>query len=66
MAKTGKNEPNARSDGRKPLLVYMLPDLVKELKKAGLDEDRNAYEIVEEAVKDWLARRRPRKAKGAG
>jgi hypothetical protein len=32
-------------------------DLIKELKKAALDDDRNAYEIVEEAVINWLARR---------
>jgi hypothetical protein len=36
----------------------MQPDLVKALKKAGLDEDKNAYEIVEEAVTEWLASHR--------
>ena len=46
-----------REDGRKQLLVYLPPDLIKDLKKAGLDDDRNAYEIVEEAAREWLVRR---------
>ncbi len=46
-----------REDGRKALLVYLPPDLIKELKRAGLDDDRRVYEIVEEASRDWLARR---------
>ncbi len=47
----------ARVDGRRQLLVYLEPELIKELKKAALDEDRTAYEIVEEATREWLARR---------
>lgn len=47
-----------RSDGRKSLLVYMDAALIKELKKVAVDDDRNAYEIVEEATKEWLLRRR--------
>lgn len=43
-----------RSDGRRALLVYLDPDVIKRLKKAALDEDRNAYEITEEAVREWL------------
>jgi len=41
----------------KNLLVYLNPDLIKDLKRAALDDDRTAYEIVEEAAKDWLSRR---------
>jgi hypothetical protein len=52
-----KPADRARADGRKPFLSYLDADLIKELKKAALDDDRNAYEIVEEAVRDWLARR---------
>jgi len=47
-----------RSDGRKSLLVYMDEALIKELKKVAVDDDRNAYEIVEEATRKWLSRRR--------
>jgi hypothetical protein len=46
-----------RDDGRKQLLVYLPPDLIKDLKKAGLDDDRNVYDIVEEASREWLSRR---------
>ena len=46
-----------RSDGRKSLLVYMDEALIKELKKVAVDDDCNAYEIVEEATQEWLARR---------
>ena len=32
--------------------------MIKQLKKAALDEDRTAYEITEEAVGKWLATRK--------
>jgi len=48
----------ARTDGRKSLLVYMDEKLIKELKKVAVDDDRNAYEIVEEAMRDWLKQRK--------
>jgi hypothetical protein len=47
-----------RQDGRRSLLVYLQPNVIKELKKAALDEDRTAYEITEEAVTLWLAARK--------
>ena len=49
--------PRLRKDGRKSLLVYLDATLIKDLKKAALDDDRNAYDIVEEAAQQWLARR---------
>ncbi len=49
--------PRFRTDGRKFLLVYLDAELIKELKKVALDDDRNAYEIVEEAAREWLVRR---------
>lgn len=51
----------SRADGRKPFLAYLNPDLIKELKKTALDDERNAYEIVEEATRDWLVKRGKRK-----
>lgn len=51
----------ARSDGRKSLLVYMDEALIKELKKVAVDEDCNAYDIVEEATREWLKKRRSTK-----
>ena len=43
-----------RPDGRRPLLVYVDPKVIKQLKKTALDQDRTAYEITEEAVREWL------------
>jgi hypothetical protein len=54
-AGTGGGRP--RADGRRALLLYMTPDLIKGLKKEALDEDRTAYEIVEELVGQWLTNR---------
>jgi hypothetical protein len=61
MVRSKDNDSNrplrSRTDGRRSLLVYLDAELIKELKKAALDDERNAYEIVEEAARDWLARR---------
>ena len=54
LGKATKNGARARADGRRPLLVYLQPGVIKDLKKAALDDDRNVYEITEEAVKNWL------------
>jgi hypothetical protein len=59
MARTSRSTTaaRARADGRKSLLVYLRPEVIKELKKAAVDEDRTAYEITEEAISAWLASR---------
>jgi len=44
-----------REDGRQSLLVYMDATLIRDLKKAAIDEQCNAYEIVEAATRKWLA-----------
>jgi len=46
-----------RKDGRRQLLVYLDPELIKKLKKAAIDDDRTVYEIVEDSARDWLAER---------
>jgi hypothetical protein len=51
----------SRSDGRRQILLYMAPEIVRELKRAALDEERPAYELAEEAIREWLRRRKPRK-----
>jgi hypothetical protein len=53
---TIKSPVRARSDGRRTLLVYMDSELIKNIKKVALDEERSVYEIVEEATRDWLNR----------
>jgi hypothetical protein len=50
-----------RSDGRRQLLIYMDPEVIKELKRAALDEDRPAYEVAEEAIREWLRARKRKK-----
>jgi hypothetical protein len=50
-----------RGDGRRQFLSYMLPDLIRELKRAALDEDRPAYALLEEALIEWLKRRKRNK-----
>ncbi len=51
-----KSDERIRPDGRKALLVYLLPDVIKRLKIAALDEGRHAYELTEKAVSEWLDR----------
>lgn len=62
MAKTAKaakqGEGAGRSDGRKALLLYMKPEITLSLKRAALDASRPAYELAEEAIKDWLKRQK--------
>jgi hypothetical protein len=50
-----KTATRTRTDGRRPLLVYLHHEVIKQLKKVALDEERPAYEITEEAVREWLA-----------
>ena len=59
---TRKKTP-PREDGRRPLTTYMFPETIRNLKVAALEEDRNAYEIVEEAVQDWLKARKSKRSK---
>jgi hypothetical protein len=60
---------HGRADGRRALLLYLRPGLIKRLKVAALEEDRPAYELAENAVSEWLAGRgkgrKPRKMKSA-
>jgi hypothetical protein len=51
----------ARSDGRRQLLIYLLPDVIKELKRAALDQGRPAYVLAEEAIIDALGKRKRKK-----
>lgn len=44
-----------RPDGRRQFLTVMDPAVIRELKKVALDEGRAAYEVVEDAVKAYLA-----------
>jgi len=41
-----------REDGRKQFLTFMRTDLIRDVKKAALDQDQNA--LVEDAVEKYL------------
>ena len=45
---------SSRSDGRRQMLVYLPPHLIKALKARALHEDKHAYELVEKAVENFL------------
>jgi hypothetical protein len=53
--KVGKKSSAAeRPDGRRATVVYLLPDIMMQLKRAAMDQRRHGYEIVEEALEAWL------------
>jgi hypothetical protein len=55
MPRGKKDEPVAgRPDKRKATSMYLMPHILDALKKAAIDEKRNAYEIVEDAVVAYL------------
>ena len=43
-----------RLDGRKMTSIYLKPKIMNALKKRAIDEDRNAFEIVEDALVAYL------------
>jgi hypothetical protein len=49
-----RRKRRATSDGREPLVVYMLPNRIKALKIAAVELDSTASAIVGEAVTAWL------------
>jgi hypothetical protein len=51
-----------RPDGRRQLLVYLDPDVIKNAKKAALDLDTTASAIVEQALQKWLKQRSSKKS----
>jgi hypothetical protein len=48
--------------GKKQMLVIMDEDLIKELKVAMAEDGTPASHIVEDLVRDWLEKRKERKA----
>jgi hypothetical protein len=61
MAAKNSATQKDRTDGRMKMLIALKTDLIKDLKKQALDENRNAYEVVEDAVASYLAEKRKRK-----
>lgn len=46
-----------RRDGRKQLLVYVTPEVIKNAKRAALDDDTTVSAIVERLMREWLEKR---------
>ena len=56
MRKPKKNAAPSRKrdDGRRQLLIYLDPKIIRRLKLAALTDNRSAYELAEEAIDQWL------------
>lgn len=52
------DDASRRRDGRKALLVYLKPEVTLGLKRAALEAGQPAYELAEEAIKEWLKRQK--------
>lgn len=59
-AAPSERKRRATRDGREPLVVYMLPEDIKALKIAAVEQDTTASAIVADAVTRWLAQPRRR------
>jgi hypothetical protein len=47
---------------RRQFLTMMSPSVIKAVKQAGLEDDRPAWDIMEEAAKQWLERRKGKRS----
>ena len=59
-----KEQPTGRARapaGKKQVLVLMDAEVIKQTKLAAVEDDRKMSHIVEEAVRDWLTRRKNKK-----
>ena len=56
----GQARPRAPA-GKKQVLVLMDEQVIKDVKMAAIDDDMKMSHAVEEAVREWLAKRKARK-----
>ncbi|MFK4650501.1 hypothetical protein ABIF97_000435 [Bradyrhizobium japonicum] len=54
-AKRGKRTPLGH---RRQFLTMMDPDVIKAVKQAALEDDRAAWDVMEEAARQWLDHRK--------
>uniref|UniRef100_A0A7Z0QEC3 Uncharacterized protein n=1 Tax=Bradyrhizobium barranii subsp. barranii TaxID=2823807 RepID=A0A7Z0QEC3_9BRAD len=54
-AKRGRRSPLG---DRRQFLTMMDPDVIKAIKKAALEDDRAAWDVMEEAARQWIERRK--------
>jgi hypothetical protein len=63
VAKTPKKPTESkRRDGRKALLTYMKPALIKAVKRAAKSKEQKAWQFIEKAVEDALASEKSQKS----
>lgn len=43
---------------RRQFLTMMSPDIIKSIKQAAMEDDRAAWDVMEEAARQWLERRK--------
>lgn len=55
MQEVGQQRVRERSDGRRPLMIYLDPDLILQLKREALEKDTHVYLLVEKAMKERAA-----------
>jgi hypothetical protein len=58
IEKKPKRGPRSPRGDRRQFLTMMSPQVIKAVKQAALQESRAAWDIMEEAAKQWLERRR--------
>jgi hypothetical protein len=46
---------------RRQFLTMMSPDVIKAIKQAALEEDRAAWDVMEQAAKQWLEGRKDKR-----
>jgi len=59
VPKRGRRTPLGN---RRQFLMMMSPDVIKAVKQAAIADDRAAWDIMEEAAKQWLDRRKGRRS----
>lgn len=59
---TTKRKKRTPVGDRIQFLTMMSPEIVKQIKHAAVEEERAAWDIMEEAATEWLKRRKAKRA----
>jgi hypothetical protein len=54
----GRSRKRVLADGRQQVLLYLPPEMIRELKLSAVDLDTSVSQLVEEAVEAWRRQRR--------
>jgi hypothetical protein len=61
QAKKAGRESKGPSAEKRNFFATMSTDVIKSLKQAALEDDTTASEILEQAARDWLEKRKAKK-----